>query len=333
MRRDTLILTGRQINAMIDMRRVIGIAEKTFRSHGLGRVQMPAKIYIHLDRYCGDFRAMPAYIEGLESCGIKWVNVHPRNKGHGLPSVMALIILSDPRTGFPKAIMDGTTITNLRTGAAGGIAAKYLANKNSSSVGLIGCGAQALHQLMALRELFPIKHVSVYDRNKGHARKLMKTAQRLVKGADVKNSQDIAECARAKDIVVTTTPSRKPILKASWISPGCHINAIGADARGKQELYPDLLKKAKIFVDDLTQASHSGEINVPIAKKILRRSDIKATLGEVIAGKKRGRMSRDEVTVFDSTGLAIQDVAVADYVYRTARALGFRGKITRIKFI
>jgi alanine dehydrogenase len=283
---------------------------------------MPAKIYIHLVKYRGDFRAMPAYIQGMEACGLKWVNVHPENKKHRLPSVMAIIILSDPGTGFPLAVMDGTYITNLRTGAAGGIAAKYLANKNSSRVSLVGCGNQAQTQLMALYQLFKIRFVSIYDCDNFKAKNFIKKINFL--GLRMQCSTSIKDCLLGADIVVTTTPSRKPIIKSEWIGPGAHINAIGADAKGKEELEPAILKKAKVIVDNRIQAVHSGEINVPISKKIIKESDIYATLGEVITGKKKGRISKDEITIFDSTGLAICDVAVANYVYKEAvrRKLG-----------
>src|SRR5262245_34086226 len=131
----TLILTRREIEKLIDMSRSMAVLEKAFALYGRGHSQMPPKIYLHLDQFRGDFRAMPVYLEGLRSCAIKWVNVHADNKSKGLPTVMTAIILSDPRTDFPLAVMDGTLITNLRTGAAGGIAAKYLARKDSSVLG------------------------------------------------------------------------------------------------------------------------------------------------------------------------------------------------------
>jgi alanine dehydrogenase len=312
----TLILSNRQVQKLIAVPGALAIIEKVFMAQAKGAVQMPAKIYIHLDKYQGDFRAMPAYIEGTDACGIKWVNVHPGNKKHNLPSVMAIIILSDPKTGFPLAVMDGTHITNLRTGAAGGIAAKYLANKNSSRVSLIGCGSQAQTQLMALHRVFRLKLVSIYDRDYSKAvnfiRKMNFLKLKIIRCPSIK------DCILGADILVTTTPSRKPIIKSGWIAPGLHINAIGADARGKEELEPGILKRAKVIVDDKIQAMHSGEINVPISKKIIKEADIYATLGEIITGRKKGRTSKNEITVFDSTGLAICDVAVANYVYREA---------------
>jgi alanine dehydrogenase len=229
---------------------------------------------------------------------------------------MAVIILSDPRNGFPLCIMDGTAITNMRTGAAGGIAAKYLARKDSSIVGLVGCGAQAASQLDALKRLFRIRCVRVWGKQKLRAKKFLED----IKDApfEVAIKDNIRDCVKDADIVVTTTPTRRPIVKAGWIRPGAHINAIGADAQGKEELEPALLKVSKIIVDDRSQASHSGEINVPLAKGIISEKDIHGTLGEVVTGKKEGRTSSEEITIFDSTGLAIQDVAAADLVYKKA---------------
>lgn len=321
-----VIIDNRQIQKLINMRRVIGIVEEAFMAHAQGRTQMPAKIYLHLAKYNGDFRAMPAYIEGMDTCGIKWVNVHPENKKYALPSVMAVIILNDPKTGKPLAIMDGTYITNLRTGATGGVAAKYLANKDSSRVSLIGCGNQAQTQLMALHQVFKINSVSIYDSNPGKVVLFIKKMNSL--GIEIRRCVSIEDCIYGADIVVTTTPSRKPIVKSEWIHSGVHINAMGADAKGKEELEPEILKRAKVIVDDRVQAIHSGEINVPIAKKIIKEADIYAGLGEIISGKKKGRVSKDEITVFDSTGLAICDIAVANYVYKEAVKRKFGSRLS-----
>lgn len=317
MLRKPVFLTDSKIRELITIPEALRISEQAFKAHGQNKVQMPAKIYLHLNNYRGDFRAMPAYLEKPQACGIKWVNVHPENKKHGLPSVMALIILNDPKTGIPLAVMEGTFITNLRTGAAGGIAAKYLARKDSSRIALIGCGAQAQTQLMALNEIFNIKTVFLYDCLKNQTTVFLKKTRHL--GLKMTVSGSIQDCVREADIVVTTTPSHRPILKAQWINKGTHINAIGADAPGKEELEAPLLKRAKIVVDDIAQACHSGEINVPIAKGIFKSKDIHASLGEIIAGRKKGRTSPEEITIFDSTGLAILDIAAADYVYRKNR--------------
>jgi len=312
----TLILDRKDIERLVDIKKSIRAIEDVFKEYGKSKVLMPAKIYLHLDKYGGDFRAMPAYVEKLDKSVLKWVNVHPANKRFGLPAVMAINILSNPRNGFPLCIMDGTYATSLRTGAAGAVAAKYLARPDSKIVGMIGCGAQARTQLKSLLVLFKIKEVKVWDCNKFAIRNFIKEMK--APGLKLIGSKNIKECISNSDIVVTTTPSRKPFLKLEWLKKGVHINAIGADARGKQELQTSILKKAKVVVDTWEQAFHSGEINVGVRKGLLSRRDIYADIGEIVAGKKRSRIKKEEITVFDSTGLAIQDVAICNLIYKTA---------------
>jgi alanine dehydrogenase len=298
------------------MEEAIPAIEDVFRQQGLNKTQMLPKIYLHLEKYTGDFRAMPAYVEKLNKCVLKWVNVHPNNRKIGLPTVMAVIILSDPRNGFPLCIMDGTLVTNLRTGAAGAVAAKYLAREDSKVIAMVGCGEQAKTQAEGLRLIFKIKEIKLWSKDDSCGRNFMNKMRAGKEKMSV--CKKLEDCVRGSDIVVTTTPSRKPIVKYSWLKKGCHINAIGADSRGKEELEPLILQKAKIVVDNFTQASHSGEINVPFAKGLITSKNIYAELGSIICGKKKGRANDREITVFDSTGLAIQDLAVANIVYNSA---------------
>lgn len=314
--RKTLILDSNTVEKLVDIKKSIKAVKVAFREYGRGKVQMPAKIYLHLDKYEGDFRAMPAYIEGMKGCALKWVNVHPRNRKFGLPAVMAIIILSDPKNGFPLCIMDGTYATNLRTGAAAGVAAKYLARRNSKVVGLVGCGAQARTQLQALNELFNIEEVKVWGNKSLYIKEFIGAMKYL--GLKLAGTPNLKDCVAGSDIVVTTTPSRIPLVKLEWLKQGAHINAIGADAKGKEELEPTILKKAKVVVDAWEQAAHSGEINVPLRKGLISRQDIYADIGEIVCAKKKARTSQNEITVFDSTGLAIQDVAIANLIYETA---------------
>ncbi len=309
----TLILTENDVKRVLTMRETMEVVERAFELHAKGMTQMPPKVYLTFEK--GDLRAMPAYLDG--KAGVKWVNSHPENPRRGLPTVMAVLIYNDPETGFPLAVMDGTHITNFRTGAAGGIAAKYLARKDSRIFGFVGCGRQAYTQFLALREVFNIELVKAYDVVERNAERFAKFCEGFGVSAEVCDAKNACDC----DVLTTTTPSRKPVVKSEWIRSGTHINAIGADAPGKQELEEEILLRAKIVVDDLEQAMHGGEINVAVSKGILRREDIYATLGEVVAGMKRGREDEDEITVFDSTGLAIQDIAVAGLVFRRAKEM------------
>ena len=312
---EVLILAKREIQELFSIGEALKAVEYAFELGAKGEVIAPPKLYLNLPQYQGDFRAMPAYIDGM--AGVKWVCTYPNNLRRNLPSVMATIILCDPKTGCPLAIMDGTYITTLRTGAAGGVAVKYLARRDSSSIGMVGAGVQARAQLLAISEVLPrIEEVKVFDLRKDTSLKYAEEMG-IELNMNIRPVGSIEEATEA-DIVVTTTPSREPIIKRHYIKPGTHINAIGADAKGKQELDADLLTSAKVVVDDTEQASHSGEINVPLSKGLIKVEEIYGTLGEVVAGMKKGRENDEEITIFDSTGLAIQDIICAKLIYQKA---------------
>ena len=321
----TLLLTEKDVKQLLSMDEVMQAVESAFKAKGSGHAQMPAKIYLFYDKYNGDLRAMPSYIEELDISAVKIVNSHPENPiKHGLPTVMATIILVDPKNGGPLAIMGGTWATDMRTGAAGGIAAKYFAKKDSKVVGLVGAGAQARTQLMGLISLYKkFEEVRVWSLPDGTKEAFV--AEMEPKYGDVAKIiavESVKDAVEGADIVVTVTPSRKPLVSNDWVKSGMHFTCIGADAPGKQELDPDILRRVKIFVDDWEQASHSGEINVPLTKGIITRQNISGDIGEVVAGLKPSRTSPDEITVFTSTGLAVQDAVTADLAYKKALAKG-----------
>ena len=317
----SLVLTGSEVMQVLDMDLALAAAADAFRAYGEGRVNMPPKSYLTLAQ--GDFRAMygEVFLPQGHICGLKWVNVHPGNPHKGLLTVMAKVLLNDPDTGMEFADLDGTHETDFRTGAAGGLAARYLARPEASRLGLIGAGAQARTQVAAIVKVRSIEEIVVYDRHLDHARAFAEKIAAAY-GVQARPVATAMAAVQGMDIVVTTTPSSSPVVQRQWISPGTHINAIGADAAGKQELEPAILRAAKVVVDDWAQASHSGEINVALAQGEITQADIYGTLGEVVAGKKPGRQSPEEITVFDSTGLIIQDLALALAVYKRAKERG-----------
>lgn len=295
--------------------------EKAFHQFAIGKMRMPSKVYLDLPEYGGDFRAMPAYSATDHMASVKWVNSHPGNARKGIPSVMASIILNDAKTALPLAIMDATRLTGIRTGAAGGVAAKYLSSKNASIAAFVGAGTQARFQAEALLTVRKIKEIRFYDPSKRSQNEFQTWLSSIFEGKIIQCA-DAGSCVKNAHIITTTTPGKGPVISLKDVSPGTHINAIGADAPGKQELNPDILKKSRIIIDETEQATHSGEINVPIAKRIIKPSSIAGTLGSVISGDCRGRTSDGEITLFDSTGLAIQDLASATSVYRKAKKEG-----------
>jgi alanine dehydrogenase len=308
-----LLLSSADVIRLYPIEEAVRVIEKAFREYALGKSRMPSKVYLDLPEFNGDFRAMPACVFPSRLAGVKWVNSHPENRKRGLPSVMAMMIVNDVKTALPLAVMDATSLTNIRTGAAGAVAVKHLASKSADTIALIGTGAQARHQILAILSLKrKIREIRYYDPS-GES---MESFRRFIETTfpnKITAAKDVKSCVEDAGIVITTTPSRKPIVKSEWIRSGTHINAIGADAPGKQELDPKLLKRAAVIVDDIEQASHSGEINVPIQKRQYSVREIRSTIGEVVANRMGSRLS-EETTIFDSTGLAIQDVSSAAYI-------------------
>jgi alanine dehydrogenase len=308
----TLILNKKDVRRLINIGDVIGVVESAFKDYTEGKGEMPSKVYLTVKD--GDFRAMPASLPG--AAGMKWVSVHTENPAKGLPTVMAVLILNDADTGYPLAIMDASETTALRTAATSTIASKYLARKDLKTLGIVGAGYQAYHHIKAHCELFKFQEIMVSDISPKATGRLIDSLPNLPLRAC-----SLEETVKA-DIVCTLTPAHQPVVLNKWLKPGTHINAVGADAEGKEELEPSILIEARVVVDDLRQAIHAGEINVPVSTGIYKKEQIFATLGEIIAGYKQGRTNNEMITVFDSTGLAIEDIAVAGLVYEKARQHG-----------
>ena len=308
----TLLLNKKEVQNLIDMREVITVVETAFRDWTEGKGEMPSKVYLKVKD--GDFRAMPAALPG--AAGMKWVNVHTGNPAKGFPTVMAVLIYNDPTTGYPLAIMDATEATAFRTAATSAIASKYLARKDSQTLGIVGAGRQSYYHIIAHQQIFNLKEIRVCDIFPEATERLIES----LKNMPIKKCS-IEEVVKA-DIVCTLTPAQHPVVEKKWLVPGTHINAVGADAEGKEELEPAILNEALLVVDDLRQASHAGEINVPLSKGLLKKDQIYAELGEIIAGRKKGRTDNQTITLFDSTGLAIEDIAVAKLLYNKALKTG-----------
>ncbi|MBW1905653.1 MAG: ornithine cyclodeaminase family protein [Deltaproteobacteria bacterium] len=285
----TLVLTRYDVEQVSTMGLAVAAVERAFAGFGRGEASMPPKVYLPIEDHDGDFRAMPARLG--DSAGIKYV-------------------LNDPANAFPLAVMDGTLLTALRTGAAGAVASKYLAKEAPKTIGFIGCGAQAYTLHGAHQVVFDGFESLAHDHNAATAERFAARA-----GARVVSLEEAA----GADIVCTATPSRTPFLHAQWVQRGAHINAMGADAPGKQELSAETLKRAAVYIDDIHQATASGEINVPFANGDFTVDEIVGTLGEVVAGV-QPNPAPETTTIFDSTGLAIQDVSLARAIYEAAKS-------------
>ena len=309
-----------KVKKMLNERQAFVLARKAFLLIAQKKTRMPSKIYLtHPHIASSDFRAMPAFIDNKEeaACGVKWISVYPGNHRYGLPTVIGSILLNSPRTGKPVAFIEANTLTGLRTGAVSALASSYLASPQSRKLAIIGAGLQAYYQLKAHLAQFPLKEVSVWGRDRGEAKGFCRRYKSLHPGLQAATS--IKECVDGADIVITCTPSRKPLVKHEWIKLGAHINAIGADAKGKEELDPKILLKAKVVVDQWDQAKHSGEINVPYARGIFKNKHLYSELSDIVSSKKKIKKHLKQTTVFDSTGLAVLDIYFAKHIARTHR--------------
>jgi ornithine cyclodeaminase/alanine dehydrogenase len=295
----------------VTMKEIIDALEIAFREHGNGRTEMPPKPGVHTqpDAF---IHAMPAYIPALYSVGMKWVSGYPENHRRGLPYITGLMILNDVETGIPLAVMDCTWITAMRTGAATALAAKYLARPESESVGILGCGVQGRTNLEALKVLFPIKRVVAYDTLPDAAHKYA-NAVRARWHLKVTIAKQPREAVEGLDLVVTAGPIlRKPhaTIKAGWLKEGAFASLVDFDS------YWDgaaMKEASKFCTDDIPQFEHYREVgyfqDVP---------PIYASLGELVAGKKRGRDNAQEKTMACNLGLALDDMATAPIVYKRA---------------
>jgi ornithine cyclodeaminase/alanine dehydrogenase-like protein (mu-crystallin family) len=240
---------------------------------------------------------------------------------HGLPTIQGVVALQDAADGRLLALMDSGELTALRTAAATAVAAKYLARPDSATVAIIGCGLQGRYQLRALRRVLPLRRVLASDDDRDAARAY---AAEVGAGRDIEvvPAADHRSAARGADVIVTCTPSRTPVLSRADVDGGTFVAGVGADSEDKSELAPDLLAASTVVTDVLDQCARIGDLHHALAAGAMRIEDVHAELAQVVSGRRAGRTRADEVTVFDSTGTALEDVAAAVAVYERGLAEG-----------
>jgi len=315
----TLLLKKEEVAHLICMREVIAAVEEAYKAFNSDQVDQPDYIGINLPEPRGDIDFKLGYYSGNEMISMKASSGgFPNNPTeHGVPSGMGTILLFDARTCALACVMDGSLITGLRTGAAGAVSVKALARKDAKVVTSIGTGNQARMQIRAISEVMRIEAIHAWDNHPETLRRFK---------ADIESEFDIpvtmAESKQAAveraDILVTTTRGKGSLVEAAWVKPGTHIVAIGTDAQGKQELDPEIFRNAKIVNDSILQCTTKGETWHPLQRQIIARADIHAEIGEILLGRKPGRENDQEITIFDSTGMAIQDNTTATTIYRNA---------------
>lgn len=324
---DVIILTQSEVQSCLSMSEAIDAVRVAYSAFAKGRVQMPSVQHLDVHQHNGEVDIKSGFVEDFGLMGTKIASGYYDNQKKGLPPGIAVIVLLDLETSMPLAIMDGTHITAYRTGAAGAVAASVLARKDSQKVGIVGAGTQGRMQLLALKEVFDIQDVKIWDIDRGIANRYQKQMTKEL-SIDVHVVDTPDAVVPDADILVTVTPSRKALVNVDSIKEGMHINAIGADGPGKQELDPQIMARAsKIVVDSLEQCRKIGEIQHALSQGLIDESSIHAEIGEIINGNKSGRETEEEITLFDSTGLSAQDIAASKIVYEAAKKKGLGKRI------
>ena len=314
-----LVLSRQDVLALLSLRDCIGAVETAFRLHAEQRTFGPGVLGVAAG--AGGFHVKVAGLRGQPSYVAAKINANfPDNpRRHGLPTIQGTVMLADADTGRPLAIMDSASITTLRTGAATAVAAKFLARRDARTATIVGCGAQGATQLAAVAAVLPLRRAWAVDSDHARAETLATRASKEL-GFPVEATKDLRGAVRASDVCVTCTPARRAFLGVADVSPGMFVAAVGADDRGKQELEPALVASATLVVDVLQQCTEIGELQHALAAGLLTLEGVHAELADVVAGRRPGRTRDDEITIFDSSGTALQDVAAAAAVYERASA-------------
>jgi alanine dehydrogenase len=283
---------------------------------------MEPKGHIVLDRYAGEWEVMPSWIEEPEAAACKWVSIREDNARFDLPAVFSILVYTHPETGFPLAICDGSYHTLMRTGASAAVSVRWLARRDSRVLAIAGTGSVAEGTLATCDVVLPWSEVRVWSRTQASLDRFLAAERPKYPHLGLTGSTDLEQVVRGADVVVTGTHARGWIVDEAWVEPGTHLAALGADLAGEQELHPGLLQRGRVFVDDIRQCREDGEINVPLRDGLIAEDDLAGEIGKVICGELEGRQSDDQITVFDSTGIALQDSATVPLEYERAVAAG-----------
>jgi alanine dehydrogenase len=314
----TLLLSRSEVARLLTIRECIDAVEKMFWLLGEGRLPAPGILGIKSKQ--GGLHIKAGLLPGERDYIVAKLNTNfPRNRAeHDLPTIQGLIVLCGGEDGRPLAVLDSIDITIKRTAAASAVAAKYLARPDSSVATLCGCGQQGLAQLRAISAVLPLRKIHVFDSDSGAADRFA-DSQAAELGIPIEPVTDLRSALSGSDVCITCTTATDFFIKREDIRPGTFIAAVGADDSHKQEIDPALIASATVVADNLDQICTIGDTHHAIARGLMRREDVHAELSEIVAGRKPGRESVDEITIFDSTGIALEDAVAAVAVYERAR--------------
>ena len=319
---NTLLLGIKDVEKLLSIKDVIRAVEEGYIAYHTGKVEQPDIVSIDIPDYNGETDVKSCYNKLNEIVSIKVASgFYDNGKVNSLPTMIGTILLLDARNGFPLCIMDGSLITGVRTGAAGAISSRLLARKNSQVVAMLGCGGQARMQIYALCRVMDIREVRVYSKSQAGCRQYKDDVEKNT-SARVLVCESPKIAMQGADIAISTTPAKEYLIEKSSVTPGMHIVAVGADMEGKNEWDPRIFKGAKIVNDSISQCCSRGETRNAILSGVITREDVYAEIGSLLAGEKPLRERDDEVTIFDATGMGIQDNVTAVKIFEMAKKEG-----------
>ena len=316
------LLTQEDVRRALPMREAIEAVKDAFAQLSAGQADIPLRAALDVPRHSGTTLIMPAYLSGDDAMAVKIVSVFDENPDKDLPLIHALVVVVNTETGAPEAVMDGTYLTALRTGAASGAATDVLARQDAYVAAVFGAGAQGRTQLKAVCAVRPIEEGLIYDIDQARAERVADEMSELL-ALPVEAAEKPTEAVRSADVLCTATTSTRPVFNDADLRPGTHVNAIGAYTPQMREIPPETVLRAKVVIDH-REASlvEAGDLLIPMEKGLMTEENIHAELGEILAGSKAGRESAEEITLFKSVGVAVQDVAAARTALDAARRLG-----------
>jgi alanine dehydrogenase len=314
-----LVLSESQVKGLIDLDELIAVLEQAHIQYSTGKAVMPVRLVVPLPQIQGRITSMPGFLSENKALGMKVVTYFHDNPKQNLPAILATIMLFSAETGKMIAAMDGGYITAIRTACASALATKVLANSNTPVLGILGAGVQARAHILALARVRQLSRIKLYSPS-GTSATNLKAELEPHCGVPIEVVRSAEDAVRDSDLLVTVTTAKEPVLKANWLKPGAHINAVGSHRPDLREIDGATLNRAKLVVDSRDAImAECGDILLALKEKSISESDIHGEIGEVLAGSKPGRSNASEITLYKSVGIAIQDVATAQLVYRKAR--------------
>jgi ornithine cyclodeaminase/alanine dehydrogenase len=316
----TILLSRCDVLRLLDMSEVIDIMAKAFVDFQEGRAVMPMRTPIAVPEHSGVALFMPAYLKGMGALGVKTVTVYGENPGrHQLPTVMGTILLLDAQTGAALALMDGGSVTAMRTGAVSGLATRLLAREDAKVHTVFGTGGMARAQVWAVGCVRDIQKLVLYSVDPPEVRKAFKESLRDVFLGEIVLADDPAKAVAEADVVTLITSAKSPVVDGAWFQPGTHVNGIGSHAPKVRELDSRTVQRSKVVCDQVDACrAEAGDLILPVEAGEWAWDKVHGSLGEVVTGRIAGRESASEITLFKSVGIAIQDISTASYIYQKA---------------